>query len=84
MSWASSTKYAPKNATVGLGGEIVYWHVDDVASAFEKLLARGAKKYEPIINRGADFIMASVVDPFGNILGIMNNPHYLDILGSTK
>ena len=28
--------------------------------------------------------MASVVDPFGNILGIMNNPHYLDILDSTK
>jgi len=25
-----------------------------------------------------------VVDPFGNILGIMYNPHYLDVLGSTR
>lgn len=78
------SKYAPKNATVGHGGEIVYWHVDDVASTFEKLLTMGAMEYEPIINQGgADFITASVVDPFGNILGIMNNPHYLEILELT-
>ena len=25
---------------------------------------------------------ASVVDPFGNILGIIYNPHYLQILGA--
>jgi hypothetical protein len=56
-----------------------------VASTFEKLLAMSAKEYEHIMDRGADFITASVVDPFGNILGIMNNPHYLEILGlSTK
>jgi predicted enzyme related to lactoylglutathione lyase len=78
------SKYAPKNATPGPGGEIVYWHVNDVTSTFEKLLAMGAKEYEPIINRGADFITASVVDPFGNILGIMNNPHYLEMLVLTK
>lgn len=40
----------------------------------------GAKEYEPIINRGADFITASVVDPFGNI--DMQNVayHYLDLV----
>ena len=26
--------------------------------------------------------MASVVDPFGNVLGIMCNRHYLDILAN--
>jgi hypothetical protein len=25
-----------------------------------------------------------VVDPFGNIIGIMNNPHYLEILAELK
>jgi len=25
-----------------------------------------------------------VVDPFGNILGIMYNPHYLQVLDSAK
>lgn len=28
------------------------------------------------------FVTASVVDPFGNVLGIMANPHYLQILTS--
>jgi hypothetical protein len=27
-------------------------------------------------------VTASVVDPFGNILGIMTNPHYVEILKS--
>lgn len=26
------------------------------------------------------FTTASVIDPFGNILGVMHNPHYLEVL----
>jgi len=76
-------KYTPKNAVAaGPAGEIAYWHVNNLAATFERLLAMGAKEYEPIMNRGADFITASVIDPFGNILGIMNNPHYVEVLSS--
>jgi predicted enzyme related to lactoylglutathione lyase len=79
------SKYAPKAAAPGPGGAVVYWHVDDVAATLEMVTAMGAKEYEPVTSRGAaGFITASVVDPFGNILGIMYNPHYLEILGSTK
>ena len=80
------SKYSPKgSAAASPGGAIVYWHVDDVSVTLEKLKANGAKEYEPLMKRGeAGFITASVVDPFGNILGIMYNPHYLEILGSTK
>ena len=42
----------------------------------------GAKEYEPLTKREAGFITASVLDPFGNILGLMYNPHYLEILAS--
>ncbi|MCE7003788.1 VOC family protein [Kibdelosporangium philippinense] len=63
------------------GGAIVYWHVDDVQAAFDRLIDLGAKVYIPIIERGPGFVPASVVDPFGNILGIMYNKHYLEILG---
>ena len=77
-------RHAPKNGVVGPGGEIVYWHVDDVSAILEKILNMGAKEYEPLMDRGADFITASVVDPFGNILGIMHSPHYLEILGSNN
>jgi predicted enzyme related to lactoylglutathione lyase len=79
------SKYAPGLATSkGPAGAIVYWHVDDVKATFERLLSMGAKQFEALQDRGAGFITASVVDPFGNILGIMYNPHYLEILGKTK
>ena len=44
----------------------------------------GATQLEPPQDRGDAFITATVVDPFGNILGIMYNPHYLEILTSFK
>ena len=42
--------------------------------------AMGAKKYEPLINRGAGFVTASAVDPFVNMLSLLCNPHYLEVL----
>jgi predicted enzyme related to lactoylglutathione lyase len=63
------------------GGAVMHWHVDDIEAAFERLLTLGAKEYQPIINHGdSGFVSASVVDPFGNVLGIMYNPHYVDVL----
>jgi catechol 2,3-dioxygenase-like lactoylglutathione lyase family enzyme len=64
------------------GGAIVYWHVDDLEAAVERLLAMGARVHEKTTERGegTGFVTASVVDPFGNILGVMSNPHYLEIL----
>ncbi|MFE9323775.1 VOC family protein [Nocardia sp. NPDC052278] len=74
-------KFAPAGAQNAPGGAILNWHVDDVQTSFDRLVALGAEEYEPITPRGnGDFITASVVDPFGNVLGIMQNPHYLEIL----
>jgi predicted enzyme related to lactoylglutathione lyase len=79
------SRYAPKAATPGPGGAVMFWHVDNIEAAFEQLLAMGATEYEPIIDRGgAGFVTASVIDPFGNILGIMYNPHYVEILNANK
>jgi predicted enzyme related to lactoylglutathione lyase len=64
------------------GGVVAYWHVDDLPGTLERLIAMGATEYEKITDRGGHgFVTASVVDPFGNILGIMTNPHYLQVLG---
>jgi predicted enzyme related to lactoylglutathione lyase len=73
--------YAPPGATDGPGGAILFWAVDDVEAEFAGLLAAGAKEYQPVTERGPGFVTASVVDPFGNILGVMYNQHYLDQLG---
>ncbi|WP_054024633.1 VOC family protein [Bacillus sp. FJAT-28004] len=78
------SRYAPKGRITSLGGAVVYWHVDDVSATLDRLLSLGATEYEALTNRGVGFITASVVDPFGNILGIMYNSHYLDVLGSSS
>ncbi len=64
------------------GGAVIYWHVDDVRASFQRLVSMGAAVHEKPVERGPGFVTASVVDPFGNILGIMYNQHYLDILRS--
>jgi predicted enzyme related to lactoylglutathione lyase len=78
------SRYAPAGATTGPAGAVVYWHVDDVPATLEKLLSMGATEHDAVRDRGAGFITASVVDPFGNILGIMYNPHYVEVLDSTR
>jgi catechol 2,3-dioxygenase-like lactoylglutathione lyase family enzyme len=84
------SRYAPDGGTAGPGGPagpaspggaIVFWHVDELAATYDKLLSLGAKEYQPPIERGPGFVTAAVVDPFGNILGIMYNRHYLEIHG---
>ena len=75
--------WAPPGAASQPGGAVLYWHVDDIEAAFRKLLSMGATEYQPITPRGdLGFVTASVVDPFGNVLGIMYNPHYVEILKS--
>jgi predicted enzyme related to lactoylglutathione lyase len=78
-------KYAPKGTQPGLGGVVLFWHVDNIEAAYERLMALGAKAYDPITKRGeSGFITASVIDPFGNVLGIMYNPHYVEVLSAQK
>lgn len=75
-------KFAPKGGSDKPGGAVVFWHVDDIGAMLEKVKTMGAVEYEPLINRESGFITASVIDPFGNVLGLMYNPHYLEMLES--
>ncbi|GAB3605121.1 VOC family protein [Conyzicola nivalis] len=62
------------------GGAIVYWHVDDARAAYDRLIELGATPHQPPRDFGENFVGAAVIDPFGNVLGIMTNPHYLEVL----
>ncbi|GAA1003973.1 glyoxalase [Acrocarpospora pleiomorpha] len=73
-------RYSPHGQLSGPGGAVAYWHVDNLDAACERLLAMGAKEHEPRAERHQGLVTASFVDPFGNILGVMINPHYLDML----
>jgi predicted enzyme related to lactoylglutathione lyase len=73
-------RFAPAGPQDQPGGAVVYWHVDDVQAAFDRLIAVGATVLEKPVERGPGFVTASVVDPFGNILAVMYNKHYLEVL----
>lgn len=74
-------RWAPAGAPREPGGAIMHWHVDDLAGTVRRLLELGATAYEPITPRGdSGFVTASVVDPFGNVLGVMYNPHYVEMV----
>jgi predicted enzyme related to lactoylglutathione lyase len=76
-------RFAPEGHVSGeAAGAIVCWHVDDVQAAFERLLSMGAAEHNKPVELAPGFITASVVDPFGNVLGLMYNKHYLEILQS--
>ena len=77
-------RFRPPGSPDEPGGVIVYWAVDDVQATYDRLLGMGAKPHAPVTPRGDQgFITASVVDPFGNVLGVMENPHYLASLGQS-
>jgi predicted enzyme related to lactoylglutathione lyase len=78
------SRFAAHGAAASSAGAIIYWHVDDVRASVDRLLARGAAVHEPVTERGPGFVTASVVDPFGNILGVMFNQHYLDTLAALQ
>jgi predicted enzyme related to lactoylglutathione lyase len=76
-------RYRPSSADAP-SGEIIHWHVDDLPGTYERLLALGATSHQPPTEHGPGFVTASVVDPFGNVLGVMYNQHYLDVLSRSR
>lgn len=55
---------------------IAYWGVEDVASSHAKLLAVGATEGSSVQDVGGGIRVASVRDPFGNLIGLIENPHF--------
>jgi len=53
-----------------------YWGVDDIQAEYKRLLNLGAVDHETPNNVGEDIIVATVKDPWGNLLGIIYNPHF--------
>ena len=65
-----------KDLAPGTGGVLAYWAVDDADLGLAKLLDLGAASHRAVQDVGGGIRVASVVDPFGNILGIIENPHF--------
>lgn len=60
----------------GTGGSLAYWGVPDAVAALARLESMGARVHEPVQDVGGGIKVASVLDPFGNPVGIIENPHF--------
>lgn len=54
----------------------IYWGVEDIESEYQRILELGATSYGEPTNVGGDIVTAEVIDPFGNIFGIIYNPEF--------
>jgi len=62
--------------TPSLEGSRALWGVDDIESELARLLGLGAILDEPVTDVGEGILTAAVRDPFGNLFGLIHNPHF--------
>jgi predicted enzyme related to lactoylglutathione lyase len=67
----------PDTSSVQPGNNAVaYWGVSDAKAAYGRLLSLGARENGPVHEVGGGILVGTVLDPFGNVLGIIENPHF--------
>ena len=52
-------------------GTVAYWAVDDVAAEYQRLIDIGSAQYLPLQSIDAVTRTAAVLDPFGNVFGMV-------------
>ncbi len=65
-----------ENRRPGLGGSTAYWGVDDLAASLAKLEAQGINPLVPLQEVGEGIKVATIQDPFGNEIGLIENPNF--------
>ena len=60
----------------GPGGSVAYWGVRDLAETLARLRERNVNVTAPLQEVGEGIKVAAVSDPFGNRIGLIENPHF--------
>ena len=67
----------PEERPVKKGENVIaYWGVEDINKAYKSLIDIGATEIEKPNNVGGPIEVASVKDPWDNIIGIIFNPEF--------
>ena len=64
------------DAEAGQAGVQAYWGVPDADAEIARLQTLGASVHSPVTDVGDGIKVASVLDPFGNMFSIIENPHF--------
>ena len=60
----------------GPGGVVVYWGTADIAAEVTRVVGLGATVVSAVQDVGEGIKVATVADPFGNHVGLIQNPHF--------
>jgi predicted enzyme related to lactoylglutathione lyase len=64
------------DGVAGTDGALAYWGVADVAAELERLRQLQAEVHQSLLDVGGGVRVAAIRDPFGNVFGIIENPHF--------
>ena len=64
----------PGGGPQGMTSPVAYWQVPDIEAKLAEVTAAGATVNEPAHDVGGGRLVASVTDPDGNVLGLLQDP----------
>ena len=63
----------PGGGPQGMTSPVAYWHVADIEAKLAEVTAAGATVNEPAHDVGGGRLVATVTDPDGNVLGLLQD-----------
>jgi predicted enzyme related to lactoylglutathione lyase len=60
----------------GPGGSVTYWGVGSMTDTITTLRKEGVTVRSEPRDVGGGIIVAAIEDPFGNVIGLIENPHF--------
>ena len=63
----------PGGGPQGMTSGVAYWHVPDIEAKLAEVTAAGATVNEPARDVGGGRLVATVTDPDGNVLGLLQD-----------
>jgi predicted enzyme related to lactoylglutathione lyase len=63
----------PGGGPQGMTTPVAYWHVSDIEAKLTEVTAAGATLKEPVRDVGGGRLVATVSDPDGNVLGLLQD-----------
>ena len=67
----------PEESTSGKSDNVLsYWGVEKIEEMYQRFIELGATEHEKPTNVGGELMVASVKDPWQNVIGFIYNPEF--------
>jgi uncharacterized protein len=63
----------PRGGPQDMASPVAYWHVEDIEAKLAEVTAAGATVKDPVRDVGGGRLVATVTDPDGNVLGLLQD-----------